>query len=134
MNDLVSKLVNTAAEMVDGARSALRDTGHPSPEAQQLYIPVIVGKSNLKVTIESGPLTEAANAILSAQVKSRQHPSMSREDAIHKAAHCLLREAALLKETHTIPSDPENWRGDEDAKDNHDEMIAIAKRLLMVEP
>lgn len=130
MNDLVTTLVTTAQQMVDGARKAIREVKGENAEAQQIYIPIIVGKTNLKITVESGPITEAANAIHAAQIASRQHPSMSREEAIQRAAHALIREASLLKESHTVPGQPEDWRGDMDAKENHDEMMQIAAVLL----
>ncbi len=130
MSDKITAIFDAAQALVEGARQALRDTGHPEPQTQQLYIPIIIGGRDLKIIIESGPLTEAANAIQTAQMRSKQAPTMQRDEAIRRAADLLLREAMLLKQSHTLPDQPEDWRGDEEAKQQHDDLLNVAKALL----
>lgn len=122
--DLIAPLVEAANAIV----KVMRDTAKELDQSVgEVRIPIIVGGTGMRVTIEHGPRTAASNAIEVAQREAGGEPAMRLDDAIRIAADLLSCDAMELKAAHTI--DGEWPPGEEAVRDHHDEMLRVVHAL-----
>lgn len=123
-HDLITPLVEAATTIVAATRKAAEDAGQPISD---LRIPIVVGKSDLRIVIESGPKIAATNAVAMAQIGSGSTPGMSRDDAIQAASDIISVIATELRQAHSRYGEWPN--GESEAKQSHDEMLAVVAAL-----
>lgn len=128
-NQSIENLHQAAKAIVRAARMAMKDSGDENPEQRQLYMPILIQGTDLRVVIESGPLTMSANALQTANMQAGGLPRMSYEDAVRRAADLLTHDAICLKEGHTNPADRDDWGQDGWVKERHDEMLEVVDAL-----
>lgn len=122
--DLIAPLVLAAEAIVLSVREVAVSTGQPISD---LRIPIVVGKSDLRIIIESGPKIAASNAVDMAQMVAGGTPRMSREDAVQAAADIIAVIASELQQAHSRYGVWPN--GETAAKASHDEMLAVVAGL-----
>jgi hypothetical protein len=100
-NSPIEVLYKAAKEIVDGTRKVFRDSGK---NAEEVRLPILIGGTDMRVTIEAGPKIAARNAIEQAQVKASGNPAPS-VDAIHalnEAKALLAQYASDIKDSNTV--------------------------------
>jgi len=122
--DMIQPLVDAASAIVKAVREAGETT---SQTIGDLRIPIVLGGSDLRIVIESGPRTAAANAVNMAHQKAGGDPRLSRDDAVQLAADIIAVIATELKEAHSRYG---VWpAGNEGAKASYDEMLTVVASL-----
>lgn len=125
MNDnMIAPLVEAAEAIVRSVREVADSTGQPISD---LRIPIVVGKSNLRIVIESGPKIEASNTVAMVQIGSGSTPGMSRDDAIQAAADIISVIALELERAHSRYGVWPN--GETEAMRSHAEMVSVVAAL-----
>ena len=122
-HDLITPLVEAANAVVEGARKAASQVGQ---SISDLRVPIIVGGTDLRIIVEAGPKTAAANAVEIAVAKAGGKPTMRRDDAVRAAADIISVMATELKAAHTLRGE---WGTDIVAKMSHDEMLTVVDAL-----
>lgn len=122
-HDLVTPLVEAANAIVEAARGSAASVGQ---SISDLRVPIIVGGTDLRIVIDAGPKTAAANATEIALAKAGGRPKLRREDAVRAAADIISVMATELKAAHALRGE---WGSDIDAKMSHDEMLQVVDAL-----
>lgn len=117
------RLDAAATEILNIAVKAFEEAGQPVGD---LYLPIIIGGTDRRIAIESGPSIAASNAIHQAQGRAGQAPTMTHNDAVRKAADLLAAHAESLKESHTVGG---AWPDDNDAREHYDNMLTVIDGL-----
>lgn len=127
----IARLHDAAKELIDRTRAAMKESGVDQPELTPLHIPIVMNGTDFRVVIESGPNVATANAIQSAAISAGNDASdLDFWAAARRAADIILRDAKDLKDGHTKSDAPDDWTGEEDAKNNYDEMMSVADALM----
>jgi len=115
-----------ADEIVQTARSALKESGDAHPERVPLYLPILVAGTDMRICIESGPPIAASNAIHQAMGKSGQAPGLTFMDAVRRAIDLLSIDARRLCADNT---DPKGEWIDDTMREHHDQMLEVVNAL-----
>lgn len=89
-NNPFDRLYAAATEIADTARGALKDCAQ---QPGDLYIPVIIKGTDMRICIECGPRVHASNVIAHAQGQSGGTPAMRFEEAVRQATDLLAQMA-----------------------------------------